>query len=166
MTPQAPVTLDLHIREARDSDSDQLIRLISDVFAEYPGCILDVDGELPHLRRPASAFGEWGGRLWVALRGEGVEGSGGLSVRDGVAELKHLYVARSARRRGLGNRLCDLVEEEARRRGHHRIELWTDTRFRDAHRVYERRGYVLGPHVRELHDLSGSVEFFYQKSLL
>ena len=159
------MTPDLHIREARDSDSEQLIRLISDVFAEYPGCVLDVDGELPHLRRPASAFGEWGGRLWVALRGEVVEGSAGLSVRDGVAELKHLYVARSARRRGLGGRLCGLVEEEARRRGHHRIELWTDTRFREAHRLYERRGYVLGPHVRELHDLSASIEFFYDKAL-
>jgi len=165
VTAQATVTPDLRIREARDSDSEQLIRLIGDVFAEYPGCVLDVDVELPHLRRPASAFGEWGGRLWVALRDEAVQGSAGLSVRDGVAELKHLYVARSARRRGLGSSLCDLVEGEARRRGHHRIELWTDTRFRDAHRLYERRGYTLGPHVRELHDLSASVEFFYDRAL-
>ena len=84
---------------------------------------------------------------------------------QGVAELKHLYVASSARGRGLGTRLCELVEEEARRLGHDRIELWTDTRFKDAHRLYERRGYTRGPHTRELHDLSASVEFYYQKSL-
>jgi len=153
------------IREADDSDSEELIRLIGGVFAEYPGCVLDVDGEMPQLRRPASAFTAWGGRLWVAERGDRIEGCGGLSVRDGVAELKHLYVASSARGRGLGTRLCELVEEEARRLGHDRIELWTDTRFKDAHRLYERRGYTRGPHTRELHDLSASVEFYYQKSL-
>jgi len=153
------------IRDADDSDSEELIRLIGGVFAEYPGCVLDVDGEMPQLRRPASAFTAWGGRLWVAERDDRIEGCGGLSVRDGVAELKHLYVASSARGRGLGTRLCELVEEEARRLGHDRIELWTDTRFKDAHRLYERRGYTRGPHTRELHDLSASVEFYYQKSL-
>jgi putative acetyltransferase len=163
--PIRQVGQDVRIREARDSDSEQLIRLIGDVFAEYPGCVLDVDGEMPQLRRPASAFGEWGGRLWVAGRGDRVEACVGFSVHDGVAELKHLYVANSARGRGLGNRLCELVEEEVRRRGHDRIELWTDTRFTDAHRLYDRRGYARGPQTRELHDLSASVEYHYQKSL-
>jgi putative acetyltransferase len=159
------LTLDVRIREAVDSDSEQLIQLIGGVFDEYPGCVLDVDGEMPQLRRPASAFGEWGGRLWVAQLSDRVEGCVGLSVHEAVAELKHLYVSRSTRGRGLGNRLCELVEEEARRRGHQRIELWTDTRFRDAHRLYERRGYARGVRTRELHDLSASVEYFYEKSL-
>jgi putative acetyltransferase len=152
------------IRSARDSDSEQLIRLIGDVYAEYSGCVLDVDAELPHLRAPASAFVAWGGRLWVAGGADRIEGCGGLSVHRGVAELKHLYVERAARGRGLGNRLCELVEDEARRRGHDRIVLWSDTRFLDAHRLYERRGYARGP-TRELNDLSASVEYHYQKSL-
>ena len=153
------------IREARDSDSEQLIELIGEVFAEYPGCVLDVDGEMPQLRRPASAFAEWDGRLWVAEQGGRIEGCVGLAVDDGGAELKHLYVARAARGRGLGNRLCQLVEDEAARRGHDAIELWSDTRFQDAHRLYERRGYARGLQTRELHDLSASVEYQYRKSL-
>ncbi|MBO0681804.1 MAG: GNAT family N-acetyltransferase [Candidatus Dormibacteraeota bacterium] len=153
------------LRDARDGDAEQLIELIADVFAEYPGCVLDVDGEMPQLRSPASAFAEWQGRLWVAESGARIVGCAGLTAIHGVAELKHLYVAAQARRRGLGGRLCELVEAEARRRGHSRIELWTDTRFGDAHRLYESRGYVRGREVRELHDLSASVEYFYSKPL-
>ncbi|MBO0686714.1 MAG: GNAT family N-acetyltransferase, partial [Candidatus Dormibacteraeota bacterium] len=78
---------------------------------------------MPQLRRPASAFAGWDGRLWVAESGARVVACAGLAVHDGVAELKHLYVAAQARRRGLGGRLCEVVEAEARRRGHTRIEL-------------------------------------------
>jgi len=152
------------VRDARDSDSEQLIRLIGEVFAEYPGCVLDVDGEMPHLRRPASAFARWGGRFWVAEDGR-VVACVGLATHDGIAELKHLYVAAGARRHGLGGRLCELVEAEATRRGHRRIELWSDTRFLDAHRLYEARGYVRSAQTRELNDLSRSVELLYRKVL-
>ena len=41
----------LQIRDARDDDEPGLIALIAGVFAEYPGCVMDVDGELPELRR-------------------------------------------------------------------------------------------------------------------
>jgi putative acetyltransferase len=45
------------------------------------------------------------------------------------------------------------------------VELWSDTRFEDAHRLYEGRGYRRGDELRELHDLSGSVEYYYRRSL-
>jgi putative acetyltransferase len=154
------------VRDALDSDSERLIRLIGEVFAEYPGCVMDVDGEMPHLRRPASAFAGWGGRFWVAEQDGQVVACVGLAAHDGTAELKHLYVAATSRRRGLGGRLCELVEAEARRRGLGRIDLWSDTRFLDAHRLYESRGYVRGPWTRDLHDLSRSVEYLYSKSLV
>jgi GNAT superfamily N-acetyltransferase len=154
------------VRDALDSDSEQLISLIGEVFAEYPGCVLDVDGEMPHLRRPASAFAGWRGRLWVADQHRRVVACAALATHDGTAELRHLYVAAHARRQGLGGHLCEQVESEARRRGHRRIELWTDTRFLDAHRLYESRGYVRGPWTRDLHDLSRSVEYLYSRSLV
>jgi len=83
---------------------------------------------------------------------------------DGV-ELLKLYVDRTARGRGLGRRLAALVEEEATRRGAGHIELWSDTRFSDAHRLYELLDYERQPETRELHDLSNSVEFRYIKHL-
>jgi putative acetyltransferase len=83
----------------------------------------------------------------------------------GGTALKSLYVARGVRRRGLGEQLVSLVEDESRRRGASFVELWTDARFLDAHRLYERLGYIRGPRTRELHDLSRSVELYYRKDL-
>lgn len=162
------------IRDARDDDAEGLIALLGGVFAEYPGCVLDVDGEMPELRAIATTFARAGGRMWVATR-EGVVvgsvgmtpsvgGAGGVGEDAGV-ELRKLYVHASARRRGLGGRLCALVEDEARARGARFVELWSDTRFVDAHRLYDKRGYVRTGATRELHDLSGTVEYFFRRDL-
>lgn len=174
------------IREAVDDDGPQLIALIGAVFAEYPGCLLDVDGELPELRTIATSFRAWGGRFWVAEDGgrvagcvgfkdpeSAVSGAGGAPEaargaggrREAGVELCKLYVAKDARKRGLGGALCALVEAEARARGAGFVELWSDTRFTDAHRLYERRGYVRGPETRALHDISDSVEYYFRLPL-
>jgi GNAT superfamily N-acetyltransferase len=157
----------IELRAARDDDALGLIELIAGCWAEYPGCIMDVDGENPHLRAIATAYQGWGGRVWVAETATGVVGSIGIVPADepGVGELRMLYVARPARKAGLGGRLLALAEAEAARRRMHAIQLWSDTRFVDAHRFYERRGYARGPATRELHDLSGSVEYFFRRDL-
>ena len=154
------------IRDGRDEDSQQLIDLVGAVFAEYPGCVLDVDGECPDLRAPASYYHSRGGRFWVA-GGETIVASVSCEpITDGDAlELKRLYVDAGARGRGLGTRLCRVVEDEARRRGVPVIELWTDTRFKDAHRLYRRLGYVCQPKTRDLHDLSNSTEYHFIKKM-
>lgn len=151
------------IRDGRDTDSAQIINLIATVYAGYPGCVLDVDREAPHLRSPATTFASWGGRLWVAESSGRLTGCVGFADHGAALEMKHLYVAAEARRRGLGSRLTRLVEDAARERARRRIELWTDTRFTDAHRLYERLGYGRGPETRELHDLSATIEYFYSK---
>jgi putative acetyltransferase len=159
--------IDLEIRDARDDDAAQLIRLMGDVFAEYPGCVLDVDREEPDLRAIATAYAACCGRFWVAERrpdGCILAMVGARPLGNGSNwELKKLYVDKAARGAGLGARLVGLVEEEVRRRGAPLLELWSDTRFTDAHRLYERLGYQRRPGLRELHDLSNSVEFHYVK---
>jgi putative acetyltransferase len=155
------------IREGRDSDAWDLVGLVAGCWSEYPGCILDVHGEEPDLLAIASAYESKGGRFWVA------EADGRLVASIGVAPapsadavlLQKLYVARSARRRGLGSRLVGLVEAEAQTRGAATVELWTDTRFEPAHRLYENLGYARNGATRELHDLSHSVEYHYLKEL-
>ncbi|MFQ5535314.1 MAG: GNAT family N-acetyltransferase [Sphingomonadales bacterium] len=154
------------IREGCDQDSEQVIKLIGDAFAEYPGCVLDVDLECPDLRAPASHFRKIGGRFWVAGSRQIVGTTSCAPIHDGTAlELKRLYVAADARGRGLGTRLCELVEKEARIRGLGMIELWTDTRFLDAHRLYERLGYVRQQETRDLQDLSNTTEYRYLRIL-
>lgn len=158
---------DLTIRDARDSDADGLITLIGGCFSEYPGCLLDVDGELPELRAIATAFRDWHGRFWVAERAGRVVGSVGFTPgkRPGYAELKKLYVEKAARKTGLGATLCTLAEDEAREAGFSRIDLWSDTRFQTAHAFYEKRGYARGPKTRELHDSSFTVEYYFERAL-
>jgi len=156
------------IREARDDDAEALIELVGACFAEYPGCVLELDHEMPQLRAIATAFAELGGRFWVAeLDGRVVACCGIAPAHDAPGtELKHLYVAKAVRRCGLGTTFVRLVEEESVRRGAAFIELWSDTRFLDAHRLYERLGYLRSPHTRELHDLSNTVEFHFRKDVV
>ena len=153
------------LREVSDDDSAALIELISACWAEYPGCVMDVDGEEPWLRAPATAYRDWGATMWVVTLAGSLVACVGLKPLGDSAELKSLYVGRAARRRGLGERLTLLVEREARGLGCRRVELWSDTRFADAHRLYERLGYRRLPEVRELHDRSATVEYHYDKSL-
>jgi putative acetyltransferase len=154
------------IRAARDADAAGLIALVGGCWAEYPGCVLDLDGEVPYLRRIAGAYAEWGGAAFVAEdRGEVIGSVGWVPLADGGVELRMLYVAAAARRRGLGERLAGLVEAAARERGAARVELWSDTRFLDAHRLYARLGYVRSGVSRELHDLSHTVEYQFHKPM-
>lgn len=155
------------VREARDGDAAGLIHLIGSCFAEYPNCVLDVDGEIPELRAIATYFAEHAGRFWVAEREGQVVGCVGVTPAANPAgvELKKLYVLAAERRSRLGSRLTDLAEEEGRRRRATFVDLWSDTRFETAHRFYEGRGYVRTGATRELHDLSDTVEFHFRKEL-
>jgi GNAT superfamily N-acetyltransferase len=161
------------LRPVRDTDGPDLERLIRTCWDAYPGCVLDVDAEEPWLRAPASALESGGALLWVLpAGGHGPDVGHPLAAsvalhrgpEPGVAELKTLYVWPGARRSGLGAALVGHAEAVARARGDRRMELWSDTRFVEAHRLYERLGYRRGP-TRELHDLSRSVEFFFSRSL-
>ena len=155
------------VRPGRDEDAEGLIALIGGVFAEYPGCVLEVDGEMPELRRIASYFVEHGGEFWVADRDARVVGCIGFTPASdprGI-ELKKLYVCSTERKSGLGGRLVALVEAAAQARGAEFIDLWSDTRFSTAHAFYEKRGWRRGPKTRELHDLSQTVEYYFRKDL-
>ncbi len=155
------------LRDARDADADGLIALIGSCFAEYPNCILDVDGEIPELRGIATYFARHEGRCWVAERDASVVGCVGVTpaTEPGGVELKKLYVLAPERRHRLGSRLTDLVEDEGRRRGARFVDLWSDTRFEAAHRFYEARGYVRSGETRELHDQSDTVEYYFRLTL-
>lgn len=155
------------IRPLEDADAAGVIRLIDAIWAEYPGTVFDVDAELPELHALASHFRAKGGAGWVAVA-EGVVvamvGVVPLAV-PGRAELHKLYVDHAWRRRGLACRLLALAEERARVIGARVMELWTDTRFADAHRFYAGRGYRRLPATRTLDDLSCSTEYHFEKDL-
>jgi GNAT superfamily N-acetyltransferase len=156
-----------HLRPAADEDAWALIALVGACWSEYPGCVMDVHGECPDLLAPASAYGRQGGEFWVAADACGtvVASVGWRPLPERVVELERLYVSPRWRRRGLGVRLADLVEQAAWERQAARVELWSDTRFVDAHRLYERIGFVPTGQERELSDLSRTRERGYRKVL-
>lgn len=155
-------------RPATDADADALVALIGGVYAEYPGCVLDLEGIDDDLVAPATAFERHGGHLWLVDEPSGREllacvGAGPL--RDGSVELKRLYVHRDARGRGLGTQLVRWVEAHAVGLGAERIELWSDTRFLDAHRHYRRLGYAETDELRDLDDPSHTTERRFERQL-
>ncbi len=153
------------IRPGQDADADAIIRLIGDCWAEYPGCVLDVDGELPELRALASWFAALGGSLWVAEAGGALVGMMGVRPRRDLAawEICRFYVAGTARGGGLAHALLDTGEAQARAAGAEAFVLWTDTRFVRAQAFYEKRGYSRQGPIRVLDDISRSLEFCYAK---
>ena len=149
------------LRDARDTDSAGVIALIARVFAEYPGCVLDVDLEEPELRAPATHYD----RFWVLEEDGEIVGCSACSLAEDVVEMKKIYLDRRMRGQGWGRRLIERVEQEARACGVRRIEAWSDTRFETAHAVYRRLGYRQGDETRFLHDLSATEEYFFDKTV-
>jgi GNAT superfamily N-acetyltransferase len=152
------------LRAGRDDDAAEFIALIGSCWAEYPGCVMDVDGEVPELRALASYYRRDGGALWAAEASGRVVGMVGTKpLEDGTWEICKMYVAAHCRGAGLAAALIDAAEAYARDAGARQMRLWTDTRFERAHRFYEKRGYVRQGPLRVLNDLSNSVEYHYVK---
>jgi len=159
------VTDGVVLRPGRDDDAEGFIALIGACWAEYPGCVMDVDGELPELRALASYFAQAGGALWAAERDGRLIGMvGARPLREDQAwEICRMYVDAAARGAGLARGLLATAEDHARAAGAQRMVLWTDTRFTRAHGFYEKHDYVRQGSIRILDDISNSLEFRYAK---
>ena len=153
------------LRAGRDSDAAGFIKLISSCWAEYPGCVFDLDGEVPELRALASYFAAQNGALWVAEEAAAVVGMVAVHPLPGTLdwEICRMYVAASQRGTGMAAALLTTAEAHARDAGAEVIQLWSDTRFTRAHSFYAKLGYVRQGQIRVLNDLSNSLEFPFLK---
>ena len=145
----------------------EVIELIHRVFDEY-GFIWDPEDEFPDLLAEEQAFPYRSpiGGMWVMRDEDGtLVGSVAAERVDGpTVELHRLYLDAHLRGQGLGRKLFEAGLEWAREHGAWRIELWSDTRFEDAHRLYERLGFVK-TETRELDDVNNTVEFKYERDI-
>jgi DNA-binding MarR family transcriptional regulator/GNAT superfamily N-acetyltransferase len=85
-------------------------------------------------------------RCWIAERDGEIVGSVFLirhPERAGVAQLRLLYVERSARGLGIGRRLVRECTQFARQTGYKTITLWTNSVLTSARKIYEAEGYRL-----------------------
>lgn len=165
---ELPDIAPFRLRTARDADSAAIIEHIAAIWAEYPGCVMDLDEE-SDLKAVATNYAAEGGAIWVAEDAAGKLAAtiaiSPCEAAPGGIKLGRLYVAKWARRKGLAAKLLDFAERAARERGASFMELWSDTRFKEAHEFYDTRGYVRLPGERALRDASDSYEFHYRKAL-
>jgi len=185
MTPPEPFA----IRATEDSDATGIIAVYDACWGEYADMVLDTDDEMVHLNHAASHYRDLGGSAWVAEAPAeaGSEGSAATTVIAGTvawrplpdsdigsetgtghnrrAELQMLYVLPKARRRGLASYLVGMVERHVAEQGYDIFELWSDTRFTDAHRLYRSMGWEQLDESRVVDDLSHSIEFHFEKPL-
>jgi putative acetyltransferase len=135
------------IRRASSADSDAARSVVRAVFDEH-GFTWDEHGYHADLHDVEASYVAF----WVAEADGRVVGTAGLTDRG---SLERLYVLPEARGTGTGSALLRTVADEARRRGHARLEIWSDKRFLDAHRLYERHGArVVGERVHDDPDSS------------
>jgi GNAT superfamily N-acetyltransferase len=137
----------LRIRRATTGDSAHAAAVVKAVYDEY-GFTWDEDGYHSDLRDVESAYAAF----FVAELDGRVVGTAGLSEHG---SLERLYVLPDARGAGAGSALLAAVADESRRRGHATLEIWSDKRFEDAHRLYLRTGArIVGERVHDDPDSS------------
>jgi putative acetyltransferase len=83
------------------------------------------------------------GTFVVVYRNDEAIGCGALRILEpGTAELKRMYIAPPVRGTGLGRRLLEALEAEARALGVRRLVLETGTRQTAALALYRRAGFT------------------------
>ncbi len=134
---------------------DPVLDHIATVYREF-GLVFDPGFESDLLDVPGS-YGD--GAFWVAEHDGRIVATAAV-VPNGPARLvKRIYVAPEARRLGLARALLGRACAFG---AFARTELWSDVRFRSAHRLYLSEGFVPGP-TRVLADPDRSVERYFSK---
>jgi len=136
----------LVIRTARAEDVEQIVAMLADdplgATREAPGdpgyatAFAEIDADERQLLVVAEAAGEVVGTLQLTF-------IPGLSRRGATrAQIEAVRVRTDQRGGGLGGRLIGWAVDTARERGAAMVQLTTDASRADAHRFYERLGFV------------------------
>ena len=134
------------LRRAVAADLEAIVALLADDPlgatregadpAPYEAAFTAVDADPAHLLLVADHDGAAVGTLQLSFL-PGLSRGGALR-----AQVEGVRVAASGRGRGLGEAMLHWCADEARRRGAVLVQLTTDSRRPDAHRFYERLGFV------------------------
>jgi GNAT superfamily N-acetyltransferase len=142
----ADVGLKVAVESADSETSRELQRaFFAEIASRYPG----FDPEEGPSAKP-SELGSPGGVWMVAYVNGRAVGCGGLkAVDDEVAELRRVFLDKSARGLGIGRRLLQELEQYAHRLGYRRVRLTTGDRQPEALGLFRAAGYL------EVEDFNG-----------
>jgi len=148
------------VRVATGNDSASVVEVVRAVYDEF-GFTWEAEGYHADLYDLETHYLRAGHAFFVSESEEGkIVGSAALKVFDPIVgpfgeasnlngkrriggtdcSLDRLYVLPSMRRSGIGTALFQAVLDEARARERKAMEIWSDKRFVDAHRLYGRFG--------------------------
>jgi N-acetylglutamate synthase-like GNAT family acetyltransferase len=115
----------------------------NDIVSRYYGRqATEVEIDLAMAEEPSDDLERPHGLFWVATRDAAVVGCAGLRLLPaGLGEVKRVFVADNARRRGVGSRLLKEVENAARTHGLSRLQLDTRHDLVEARQLYAKHGY-------------------------
>ena len=126
------------IRKARATDADAIERIVADAYR--PLAERMDKPPMPMLEDYPARIGE--GVVDVIEDQDVVLGMIILVDQPDALMLENVAVAAEAQGRGVGRRLIDHAEVEARRRGQDRIRLYTHVTMVENQRMYAHLGYV------------------------
>jgi putative acetyltransferase len=140
--------LGFELRDAVDADAAAVRSVVFAVLGEY-GLSPDPAGADQDLFALSEHYAANGGWFAVLTEPSGVVvGTAGLKLlREGVFELRKMYLLAAHRGRGLGRFLLTRSLDEARLRGASKVVLETATVLREAVRLYESFGFRPVEHV-------------------
>jgi DNA-binding MarR family transcriptional regulator/GNAT superfamily N-acetyltransferase len=126
-----------------DPTSPAAQRCLDAYFAELDGRFDAGFDPARSISADAAELTEPAGLLLVARRGGEPVGCGALKLHgSGPAEVKRMWVSTAARGLGLGRRILERLEDEARARGVRTLRLETNRSLAEAISLYRSAGYV------------------------
>lgn len=128
------------IRDYRKGDEADICSVVRDCFEEY-GFTWESGGYNADTEDVQSHYIDNGGWFWVMeVHGE-IIGTGGLMpIGESKCELWRLYLRAEHRGKGLGRMFYEFILRFAKQRGFTEMEIWSDVKLVDAHRLYEKLG--------------------------
>lgn len=152
-------TMAIEIKTWAPEYTEGVIRTIKAVYDEY-NFTWEIDGYHADLYDIQAHYADQGDTFYVALVDGQVVGTvaierfpltdgpeGTIIQLDGLrrvagsdCSMERLYVHPDARKAGVGSALIQHVLNVAKKEGKQGMELWSDKRFGDAHRLYGRFG--------------------------
>ncbi|MFZ4507042.1 MAG: GNAT family N-acetyltransferase [Fimbriimonas sp.] len=166
--------MEWRIRVATEADEVGVQETIREVFDEY-GFAWDPDVYHSDLYDLEQHYLSLGNPFWVAEDAGGIVGTvaleffeaipgelGTTAIQEGKVRvagadcsLERLYVRIRGRRRGIGSALNQTAIAQARQSSRTAMEVWSDKRFVEAHRLYQGLGAtIVGDRICDDPDLS------------
>lgn len=133
---------EFRLRSARAADSLAVKKLVFEVLKEYG--LKPAEGSTDaDLADVEAAYAQRGGFFGVVEDGTGkLVGTYGLyPLKEGVAEVRKMYLRPEVRGRGLGVYLLDSLLKLAEEKGYSRLELETASVLKEAIGLYTKKGF-------------------------